>query len=81
MQFEIEKEILTYFTNVENLRIKFKKSVAAPRLSKRLLIIYGIGGVGKSSVLKMFRLHCKSIGVPVGLVSGDNAKSMEDLLI
>lgn len=70
-----------YFTDVEHLRELFKTLVAAPALSKRLLIIHGVGGVGKSSLLRMFRLHCRRTIVPVGLASGDEAKSAVEVLI
>src|SRR2546422_9214901 len=69
-----------YFTDVEHLRDVFKMLVAAPTLPKRLLVVHGVGGVGKSSLLRMFRLHCKSVHVPIGLASGDEAKSAVDVL-
>ncbi len=69
-----------YFTDVEHLRDVFKNAVAAPTLTKRLLVIHGVGGVGKSSLLRIFRLHCKSVRVPVALASGDEAKSAVDVL-
>ncbi len=72
----------TYFTGVEQLQQVFKNAIAAHMLAKRLLIIHGIGGVGKSSLLRMFRLHCKNVAhVPVALASGDDAKSAVDVLI
>jgi len=75
MQPDYDKDLLAYFTDVEHLRDVFKNAVAAPTLTKRLLVIHGIGGVGKSSLLRMFRLHCKGAHVPVALASGDEAKS------
>jgi hypothetical protein len=45
-----------------------------------LLVIHDVGGVGKSSLLRMFRLYCKSVDVPVALASGDEAKSAFDVL-
>lgn len=80
MQTDFDKDLLAYFTDVEHLRDVFKNAVAAPTLTKRLLIIHGIGGVGKSSLLRMFRLHCKSVNVPVALASGDEAKSDLNML-
>jgi tetratricopeptide (TPR) repeat protein len=81
MQQNFDKDLLAYFTDVEQLRTAFKNNVAAPRLTRRLLVIYGIGGVGKSSLLRMFRLHCKSVKVPVALASGDEEKSELDVLV
>src|SRR5438105_2723379 len=69
-----------YFTDVEHLRAVFKALVAAPTLPKRMIVIHGVGGVGKSSLLRMFRLHCKTEHVPVALSSGDEAKSALNVL-
>lgn len=70
-----DQELLRFFTDVENLRDLFKTLVAAPELPRRILVIHGVGGIGKSSLLRMFRLHCKSVEMPVALASGDEAKS------
>lgn len=75
-----DKELAEFFTDVEHLREAFKNAVAAPTLTKRLFVIHGVGGVGKSSLLRMFRLHCKSVNVPIALASGDEAKSAFDIL-
>lgn len=75
-----DTEIGHFFTDVEHLRDLFKEYAAAPTLPKRMLVIHGVGGVGKSSLLRMFRLHCKSVNVPVALASGDEAKSALDVL-
>ena len=78
--FNQDKELAEFFTDVEHLRDAFKHSVAAPTLPKHILVIHGVGGVGKSSLLRMFRLHCKSVNAPVALASGDEAKSAVDVL-
>jgi len=80
MQNDFDHELQNYFTDVEHLRGMFKQWLAAPTLPKRLLIVHGVGGVGKSSLLRMFRLHCKSVGVPVALASGDEQKSAVEVL-
>jgi len=54
-----DHELQNYFTDVEHLREWFKNAIAAPTLPKQMLVIHGVGGVGKSSLLQMFRLHCK----------------------
>jgi len=81
MQTDSDKVLLAYFTDVEYLLDTFKNCVAAPTLPKRILVIHGVGGVGKSSLLRMFRLHCKSVNVSVALASGDEAKSALDVLV
>jgi len=80
MQADFDRELQKYFTDVEYLREMFKQWLAAPALPKRMLVIHGVGGVGKSSLLRMFRLHCKGIGVPVALASGDEQKSALEVL-
>ena len=42
--------------------------------------MYGVGAVGKSSLLRMCRLYCHRAGVPVCLVGGEEAPSAVDLL-
>jgi tetratricopeptide (TPR) repeat protein len=81
MQTDIDKDLLAYFTDVEHLRNSFRNSVAAPTLVKRMLVIYGVGGVGKSSLLRMFRIHCKSIKIPIALASGDEQRAALDVLV
>jgi len=80
MQTDFDNDLLSYFTDVEHLRNAFKEYVASPKLPKRLIVIHGVGGVGKSSLLRMFRLFCKSEKIPVALASGDDAKSVFDVL-
>ena len=73
-------DLLAYFTDVEDLRDLLRVYLATPELPKRLLVIHGVGGIGKSSLLRMFRLHCKSVKTPVALASGDEAKSVVAIL-
>lgn len=80
MQTNFDKKLLDYFTNVEYLRDAFRASVSAPTLTKRLLVIHGVGGVGKSSLLHMFGLRCRGMRIPVALASGDDSKSAFDVL-
>lgn len=80
MESDFDKDLFAYFTDVDYLRDLFKALVSAPALPKRLLVIHGVGGVGKSSLLRMFRLHCKGAHVPVALASGDEQKSAFDVL-
>lgn len=75
-----DNDLARFYTDTEYLRGVFKKSVAANTLPKRILVIHGVGCVGKSSLLRMFRLHCKSIKIPIALASGDDAKSVLDVL-
>ena len=62
------KGLESYFTDSRTsgtVQELFRQVLAAPTLSKRLLVIHGIGGVGKSALLQMLCLHCKRANVPV----------------
>lgn len=69
-----------YFTDVEYLRDLFAKFIVSEQLPKRILAIHGVGGVGKSSLLRMFRLHAKGIRVPIALTSAEESKSAVEVL-
>src|SRR6185436_17094413 len=68
------------FTDAESPRKLFREALVMPKPDHRVLYIQGVGGVGKSSLLRMFRLYCKIGGIPVGLVSGDEITSVVDVL-
>ncbi len=74
------KGLEAYYTNTEHLLEYFRQTILASALERRLLVIHGIGGVGKSSLLAMFRLRCKREQVPVAMASGDQVKSAVDVL-
>jgi tetratricopeptide (TPR) repeat protein len=80
MQSDFDKDLLNYFTDVEQLRAIFREYVSTPKLPRRLIVLHGVGGVGKSSLLRMFRLYCKNEKIPVALTSGDDAKSVLDVV-
>jgi len=80
MQSDFDNNIQSYFTDMEHLRSMFKEYVVSPSLTKRIIVIHGVGGSGKSSLLRMFRIHCKSVKIPVALASGDDTKSIFDVI-
>lgn len=80
MQSDFDKDLKSYFTDAEYLQEQFKQKLGAATLSKRLLVIHGVGGVGKSSLLRVFRLQCQAKQVPIALASGDEDKSALDVL-
>jgi tetratricopeptide (TPR) repeat protein len=80
MQSDYDNSLQSYFTDMERPRDMFRNFVSAEKLPKRLIVFHGVGGVGKSSLLRMFRLHCKSENIPVALASGDEAKSVLDIV-
>lgn len=45
-----DTDLAKYFADVEPLRAWFDQAAASETLSKRLLVIWGVGGIGKSSL-------------------------------
>jgi len=64
-----------FFTDAEHACQVFEQMVSAAHPPKRLLVIHGVGGVGKSTLLKMYRLSCRRRRIPVALVGGEEAPS------
>src|SRR5207253_2630564 len=75
-----DRLLARYFTGAESLRSLFEHLVTAPMLPKRLFMIYGIAGVGKSSLLQIFRLHCDTMHIPVALVLRQEITSQKEIL-
>jgi len=69
-----------FYTNAEHARQIFEQLVSATNLTKRLLVIHGIGGVGKSTLLKMYALFCHKHRISVALVASEEASSPVDVL-
>lgn len=59
----------SFFTNVEDLLNYFTDQLIAPALTRRIIVIHGLGGVGKSTLLEMYRLVCRERSVPVAITS------------
>ena len=69
-----------FYTNAEHTRQIFEQLVTATNLTKRLLVIHGLGGVGKSTLLKMYALSCHKHHISVALVASEEASSPVDVL-
>ena len=70
-----------YYIENGDLHNVFWELVQAETLPKRILVIHGfLGGVGKSSMLRMFNLQCKRAGVPAAISFGDVDKSVLDII-
>ncbi|MBN1920419.1 MAG: hypothetical protein JW892_04195 [Anaerolineae bacterium] len=76
----LDSELQSYFTDVDDLRSLFGQLIAMRVLRKNLLVIHGVGGVGKSSLLCIFRINCGRALIPVALVSGAEQKSVAEVL-
>src|SRR5215213_1804468 len=77
---QIPDSLGEYFTDMEDLIGQFYDLVSGEFLSKRILLVNGIGGVGKSSLLRMFNLDCEAMAIPVGIVQGTEVRSPIDIL-
>ena len=75
-----DSELEQFFTDAEQARQLFEDLVRSAPLPKRLLIIHGVGGVGKSTLLKMYRLSCYRHRFPVALIGAENTPSSVDVL-
>jgi hypothetical protein len=69
-----------FYTNSERELQIFEQLVTATTLNKRLLVIHGLGGVGKSTLLKMYAFSCHKHHIPVALVASEEAPSPVDVL-
>lgn len=69
-----------FFTDAEDARKRFEEYVTAPALPKQMIVVYGVGAVGKTSLLKMYRLRSRHSGVPVAMVGCEEAPSVAGLL-
>jgi tetratricopeptide (TPR) repeat protein len=75
-----DSDLERFFTDAEEARDRFQQLVSAQSFPKQILVIHGIGAVGKSSLLRMYRLSCRRHQLPVALVGGEEAPAPVDLL-
>jgi hypothetical protein len=71
------------FVDYKQLVPLFKEWLLAPKLPKRLMLIYGVGGSGKTVYLFMLENVSREQNIPVGFVSGrgwDGILSAVDIL-
>ncbi len=77
---EEESDLEKFYTDSEHARQVFEQIVTAASLPKRILVIHGLGGVGKSTLLKIYALTCRKHHIPVALVASEEARSSVDVL-
>lgn len=75
-----DNDLERFYTNSEYELQVFELLVSAMNLPKRLLIIHGIGGVGKSTLLKMYGLSCRRHHISSALVASEEAPSPVNVL-
>jgi tetratricopeptide (TPR) repeat protein len=69
-----------FYTDAEHVRQIFERMITSQSLSKYVLVIHGIGGVGKSTLLKMYMLTCHKRHISVALAAGEENPSPVDVL-
>jgi tetratricopeptide (TPR) repeat protein len=69
-----------FYTNTEYALKGYEQLVTATNLPKRLLVIHGLGGTGKSTLLKMYLLLGRRHHVPVAGVTSEDVPSPADVL-
>jgi tetratricopeptide (TPR) repeat protein len=75
-----EANLEQFFTDNDYALHVFNDSIGTSSLSRHLLIIHGIGSVGKSTLLIMYHLTCQKRRIAIGLVRGEEVKSSVDVL-
>src|SRR5689334_15624263 len=75
-----DTDLERFYTDSEYALQIFEQLVKATHLFKRLLVIHGIGGVGKSTLLKMYGFSCRRQRIPSVLVASEEAPSPVDVL-
>ncbi len=75
-----DTDLERFYTDSEYALQIFEQLVKATHLFKHLLVIHGIGGVGKSTLLKMYGFSCRRQRIPSALVACEEAPSPVDVL-
>lgn len=75
-----DDDLEEFYTDAEHARQVFDTLLTAAELPRYLLIVHGVGGIGKSTLLKMYRLACCRRHVPVALIGGEDTRSSLDVL-
>jgi tetratricopeptide (TPR) repeat protein len=75
-----ESDLEKFYTDSEHARQVFEQLATSTNLPKRILVIHGLGGVGKSTLLKIYALTCRKYHIPAALVASEEAPSPVDVL-
>ena len=75
-----DTDLAQFYTDSEHALQVFEQLATATNLPKCLLVIHGLGGVGKSTLLKMYILSCRRRHIPVALVASEETPSPVDVL-
>ena len=75
-----ESDLEKFYTDSEHARQVFEQLATTANLPKRILVIHGLGGVGKSTLLKMYALTCRKHRIPAAMAASEEALSSIDVL-
>jgi tetratricopeptide (TPR) repeat protein len=75
-----DSDLVMFFTGCEDALDVFEHLAAGQNPQKRLLIVHGVGGTGKSSLLKMYHRFCRLQNIPSALARGEEALSPASIL-
>jgi tetratricopeptide (TPR) repeat protein len=75
-----ESDLEKFYTDSEHARQVFDQLATSTNLPKRIMVIHGLGGVGKSTLLKVYVLTCRKHRIPAALVASEEAPSPVDVL-
>ena len=75
-----DTDLEKFYTDSEHARQVFEEMVTSKDFPKRMLVIHGLGGVGKSTLLKMYALSCRKHHIPAALVASEETPSPVDVL-
>ncbi len=75
-----ESDLEIFYTDSEHARQVFEQIATSTTTPKRILVIHGLGGVGKSTLLKMYALTCRKHYIPSALVASEETPSPVDVL-
>ena len=67
--FPKDTDLLSFFTNVDHVIAYFEEQLSAAATQRRLVVIHGVGGIGKSSLLAKLRSSALNAKVPVAYSS------------
>src|SRR5215469_3073182 len=75
-----DADLERFFTDAEEARQRFGALLTSPAGERRIIVVHGVGAIGKSSLLRMYRLACRRQRVPVALADGQETPSIVGLL-
>jgi tetratricopeptide (TPR) repeat protein len=78
--FPRDAQLLEFFTNVQHLVDYFELQLDGHEARRPILILHGVGGIGKSSLLGKLRSLITKRGFPIAAVAGETVATPVDIL-